>query len=140
MTDDIIDCWIPNEPDLSGIRQEVVDCIVDGFETISTESLTIWFKKELSEALREQVVRRGVCSISLDGSDNPAIVFHAACGEYEELTCREVLADELTELIDCYSEGEDLKYHPENIMKLTRLREVMSAAIDKIDAVIAAAN
>jgi hypothetical protein len=135
----IIDCWEPSNPDLSDYQTEICQEIAHVFRTLNSKSLERWFKKELSDALRTLIVDDGIVGISFDDQNNPILKFWAGGAQYDELTCSSLadgdgLAEELDQLIrDWASDIADTEVGLRNRAQLSRLRDVMLAAVDKIE-------
>ncbi len=133
----IIDCWEPGEPDLKEIQDYVCEEIADAFKLAGTRGLEKWFKTELSEALRELIVEDGVVDIAFGDDDNPRIQFWAGCAQYDELTFSEPLAGKIESLIDDWgSDIDDDEAGPRLRNQLVKLRDVLRAALDKIETVL----
>ncbi len=137
----IIDCWEPGEPDLKEIQDYVCEEIAEAFQLAGTRGLEKWFKTELSEALRVLIVQEGVVDISFGDDDNPRIQFWADGAQYDELTFSEPLAGKIEGLIDDWgSDIDDDEAGPQLRNQLSKLRDVLRAALDKIDITLADAR
>ncbi len=130
----IIDCWEPRDPDLKEIQDYVCEEIADAFKLAGPRGLKKWFKTELSEALRELIVEDGVVDITFGDDDSPRIQFWAGSAQYDELTFSERLAGKIESLIDDWAgDIDDDEGGPRLRNQLSNLRDVLRAALDKID-------
>ncbi len=141
-TDGIIDCWEPSEPQLTldpSQKKEMGEWLSNAFVSSHVEVIQRWFKKELSAALRTLIVDDGIVGISFDDQNNPILKFWAGGAAYDELTCSSLadgngLDEELDQLIrDWAGDIDDAEAGPRNRAQLCRLRDVMLAAVDKIE-------
>jgi hypothetical protein len=93
-----------------------------------------WFNNELAEALHQLISTNGEGNIDVTFHDCEPIMQFWTEAYYDELTCSKPLAGAIEAMIDSWgSDINDDECGPQLRRSLLRCREVLLAAVDKID-------